>query len=96
LLFILGIASAISIPFILDIIQTGEADGESISDYIDSIKEIDKTTKGFYYLLYLFILPIAAIPVLKKKLTGKWSLLYTYFVGNTFGFSVMGLEGLLT
>jgi len=83
-LFVLGIACALSIPLILDIIQTGDADEESISDFV------------FYYLLYLFILPFAAIPVLKKRLTGKWSLLYTFFAGNTFGFSLIGLVGLLT
>jgi len=95
-LFVLGIASALSIPFILDFIQTGDADEESISDFVSSLKETDKATKGFYYLLYLFILPFAAIPVLKKRLTGKWSLLYTFFAGNTFGFSLIGLVGLLT
>jgi len=95
-LFVLGIASALSIPIILDIVETGNADKESISDFVYSIKEIDKNTKGLYYLLYLFILPIAAIPVLKKKLTGKWSMLYTYFVGNTFGFSLIGLIGVFS
>ena len=96
LLFVLGIASALSIPFILDLIQTGDANDQSLSEFIHGLKETDKTTKGFYYLLYLFILPFAAIPVLKKKLTGKWSLLYTYFAGNTFGFSIIGLIGVLT
>jgi len=95
-LFVLGIASALSIPLILDVIQTGEADKESISDFVHSIKEIDKITKGGYYFLYLIILPFAAIPILKKRLTGKWSLLYTYFVGNTFGFSIIGLIGVFS
>ena len=95
ILFVLGIASALSIPIILDIVQTGSADKESISDFVHSIKETDKITKGSYYLLYLFILPMAAIPILKKRLTGKWSLLYTYLAGNTFGFSIIGLIGII-
>jgi len=47
-------------------------------------------------LTYLILLPIAAIPVLKKKLTGKWSLLYAFVGGNGFGFSIIGLMGLLS
>ncbi len=95
LLFVLGIASALSIPFILDIIQTGDADEESISDFISGLKDSDKLTKAGYNFLYLIILPFAAIPILKKKLTGKWSLFYTYLAGNTFGFALIGLSEFL-
>jgi len=95
ILFVLGIAFALSFPIILDIIQTGNADEESISDFIHGFKELDKVTKGIYYLSYMILLPIAAIPVLKKKLTGKWSLLYAFVAGNAFGFSIIGLVGLL-
>jgi len=96
ILFVLGIGTAISIPFILDLINTGEVDDESLSDFIDGLKETDKVTKGIYYITYLILLPIAAIPVLKKKLTGKWSLLYAFVGGNGFGFSIIGLMGLLS
>jgi len=67
ILFVLGIGTAISIPFILDLLNTGEVDDESLSELIDGLKETDKVTKGIYYILYLILLPIAAIPVLKKK-----------------------------
>jgi len=95
-LFVLGIGTAISIPLILDLLNTGEVDDESLSEFIDGIKETDKVTKGLYYLSYMILLPIAAIPVLKKKLTGKGALLYAFVAGNAFGFSIIGLMGLLT
>ena len=95
-LFLIGIAGALSFPFILDILQTGDADEDSISDFIHGFKEVDKVTKGIYYIAYLILLPIAVIPVLKKKLTGKWSLLYAFVGGNGFGFSIIGLMGLLS
>jgi len=96
ILFVLGIGTAISIPFILDLINTGEVDDESLSDFIDGLKETDKVTKGIYYLLYMLLLPIAAIPVLKKKLTGRVSLLYAFIAGNGYGFAIIGLVGLLS
>jgi len=95
-LFVLGIGTAISIPFILDLLNTGEVDDKSLSEFIDGIKETDKVTKGIYYISYMILLPIAAIPVLKKKLTGKGALLYTFVAGNAFGFSIIGLMGLLS
>jgi len=96
ILFVLGIGTAISIPFILDLINTGEVDDKSLSEFIDGLKETDKVTKGIYYIAYLILLPIAAIPVLKKKLSGKGSLLYGFVAGNGFGFSIIGLMGLLS
>jgi len=95
-LFVLGIGTAISIPFILDLLNTGEVDDKSLSEFIDGLKETDKVTKGIYYISYMILLPIAAIPVLKKKLTGKGALLYAFVAGNAFGFSIIGLVGLLT
>jgi len=95
-LFVLGIATALSIPFILDLLNTGEVDDKSLSEFIEGLKETDKVTKGIYYISYMILLPIAAIPVLKKKLTGKGALLYTFVAGNAFGFSIIGLVGLLT
>jgi len=70
-LFVLGIGTAISIPFILDLINTGEVDDNSLSEFIDGIRETDKVTKGIYYISYMILLPIAAIPVLKKKINWK-------------------------
>jgi len=95
-LFVLGIATAISIPFILDLLNTGEVDDKSLSEFIEGLRETDKVTKGIYYLSYMILLPIAAIPVLKKKLTGKGALLYAFVAGNAFGFSIIGLMGLLS
>jgi len=95
-LFVLGIATALSIPFILDLLNTGEVDDKSLSEFIEGLKETDKVTKGIYYISYMILLPIAAIPVLKKKLTGKGALLYAFVAGNAFGFSIIGLMGLLT
>jgi len=95
-LFVLGIGTAISIPFILDLLNTGEVDDNSLSEFIDGIRETDKVTKGIYYISYMILLPIAAIPVLKKKLTGKGALLYAFVAGNAFGFSIIGLMGLLS
>jgi len=95
-LFVLGIGTAISIPFILDLLNTGEVDDKSLSEFIEGLRETDKVTKGIYYLSYMILLPIAAIPVLKKKLTGKGALLYAFVAGNAFGFSIIGLMGLLT
>ena len=95
-LFVLGIGTAISIPFILDLLNTGEVDDKSLSEFIEGLRETDKVTKGLYYLSYMILLPIAAIPVLKKKLTGKGALLYAFVAGNAFGFSIIGLMGLLS
>jgi len=95
-LFVLGIGTAISIPFILDLLNTGEVDDKSLSEFIEGLRETDKVTKGIYYLSYMILLPIAAIPVLKKKLTGKGALLYAFVAGNAFGFSIIGLIGLLS
>ncbi len=96
ILFVLGIGTAISIPLILDLINTGEVDDNSLSEFIEGLRETDKVTKGIYYISYMILLPIAAIPLLKKKLTGKWSLLYAFVAGNAFGFSIIGLMGLLS
>jgi len=95
-LFLIGIATALSFPLILDILQTGDADEDSISDFIHGFKEVDKVTKGIYYITYMILLPIAAIPVLKKKLTGKGSLLYTFVAGNGLGFAIIGLIGVFS
>ncbi len=95
-LFVLGIGTSISIPFILDLLNTGEVDDKSLSEFIEGLRETDKVTKGLYYISYMILLPIAAIPVLKKKLTGKGALLYAFVAGNAFGFSIIGLAGLLS
>jgi len=52
---------------ILDLLNTGEVDDKSLSEFIEGLRETDKVTKGLYYISYLILLPIAAIPVLKKK-----------------------------
>ncbi len=95
-LFVLGIGTSISIPFILDLLNTGEVDDKSLSEFIEGLRETDKVTKGLYYISYMILLPIAAIPVLKKKLTGKGALLYAFVAGNAFGFSIIGLIGILS
>jgi len=95
-LLVLGIGTSISIPFILDLLNTGEVDDKSLSEFIEGLRETDKVTKGLYYISYMILLPIAAIPVLKKKLTGKGALLYAFVAGNAFGFSIIGLIGLLS
>ena len=93
-LFVLGIGSAFFVPLIIEIIEAGGIREKSVADFVETLKGIGDLTKAGYYFLYLFILPLAAIPVLKKKLTGKWALLYTYFSGKTFGFAIIGLIGI--
>jgi len=92
-LFIVGIFTAVSIPFLIDIVKDGELGDSSIKDVFEGLEELDQITRWLHLLLLTSLLPFACFPFLQKKLTLNWMKLLVFLSANAFTFGIMALYG---
>jgi len=90
-LFIAGILTAVSIPFLIDIAKDGELGDSSVKDMVTGLEEIDQITRWLHLLLLTSLLPFACIPFLQKKLSPNSMKLLVFLSANAFAFGVMAL-----
>jgi len=90
-LFITGILTAVSIPFLIDIAKDGELGDSSIKDIYEGLEEVDQITRWLHLLLLTSLLPFACIPFLQKKLSLFWMKMLVFLSANAFAFGVMAL-----
>ncbi len=90
-LFIVGILTAVSVPFLIDIAKDGELGDSSVKDMVTGLEEIDKITIWIYLFLLTSLLPFACIPSLQKKLSPNLMKLLVFLSANAFTFGVMAL-----
>jgi len=90
-LFIVGIFTAVGIPFLIDIAKDGELGDSSIKDIYEGLEEVDQITRWLHLLLLTSLLPFASFPFLHKKLTLNWMKLLVFLSANAFAFGIMAL-----
>jgi len=90
-LFITGILTAVSIPFLIDIAKDGELGDSSIKDIYEGLEEVDQITRWLHLLLLTSLLPFACIPFLQKKLSPNWMKMLVFLSANAFAFGIMAL-----
>ncbi len=90
-LFTAGILTAVSIPFLIDIVKDGELGDSSVKDMVTGLEEIDKITIWIYLFMLTSLLPFACIPYLQKKLSPNLMKLLVFLTANAFTFGVMTL-----
>jgi len=91
ILFVAGILSAVSVPFMIDILQTGQAGSHSIREMVKGLTEIDQITRWIYLFMMTSLLPFACFPALRKKLTPFWMKMLVFLTANAFAFGLMEL-----
>ena len=94
MVFLIGVFAGIGISMVEVIWESGQPE-DPLTLFVRSV-----TNGGFYvnisyYLILIFILPIIAIPQLKKRLPSKAILVYIFASGITFWGAVDGLYILL-
>ncbi len=90
-LFTAGILTAVSIPFLIDIVKDGELGDSSVKDMVSGLEEIDQITRWLHLLLLTSLLPFASFPFLQKKLPPFWMKMLVFLTANAFAFGIMAL-----
>jgi len=90
-LFFGGIATAVSIPFLIDILKDGELGDSSIKDLVNGLEEFDQDTRWLYLLLLTSLIPFACFPFLQEKLPPFGMAMLVFLTAMAFAFGVMTL-----